>query len=171
MQLIMVVVLFGLVGTTGILPVLSDSEPGTVRKYIAGNGEQVTCFTPADRSTTARPPAVMAGMKMTFTATSPLIQFSLSAVAANSVAGYGGAVGINIGTGTPPNTNNLLTGQTIMSQKIFDSAFAGQRVPISFTDFWGPLTVGQTYWVDANWNTSHGGTLTLSQITVCVASV
>ena len=167
----MVVVLFGLVGTTSILPVLSDSEPGTVKKYIAGNKEQVTCFTPADRSTTSLS-TVMAGMKMTFTTTSPLIQFSLSAVVANNVAKAGGAVGFNIGTGPiPPGTNAALTGQAIISQKFFDSAFAGQRVPISFTDFWGPLTVGQTYWVDANWNTAHGGTLTLSQITVCVASV
>jgi hypothetical protein len=166
----MIVTLLGLVGTTGILPVLSDSEPGMVKKYIAGNREQVTCFTPADRSTTSLS-TVMAGMKMTFTATSPLIQFSLSAVVANNVAKAGGGVGFNIGTGTPPGTNTALTGQAIISQKFFDSAFASQRLPISFTDFWGPLTVGQTYWVDANWNTSHGGTLTLSQITVCVASV
>lgn len=167
----MVVVLVSLVGIVGILPVLSDSEPGKVRKYIRGNGEQVTCFTPTDRSTTSRPPAVMAGMDMIFTATSPLIQFSMSAVGSNSLSGAGGAIGFNIGTGTPPNINSPLTGQSIMSQKIFDSAFAGQRVPVSFIDFWGPLNVGQTYWVDTNWNTSHGGTLTLTEITVCVASV
>jgi len=170
MQLIMIVALFGLVGTASMLPVLSDPEPGTVSRYAAASGEQVTCFTPSPKSTTSQS-GVMGGMNMVFTATSPLIQFSLSAVGTNNIAGAGGAVGMNIGQGTPPETNAPLTGRAIISQKILDVSFASQRIPISFTDFWGPINTGQTYWLDANFNTAHGGTFTLSQITVCVASV
>ena len=111
MQLIMIVALFGIVGTASMLPVLSDPEPGTVSRYAAASGEQVTCFTPSPKSTTSRPPnAVMGGMNMVFTATSPLIQFSLSAVGTNNIAGAGGAVGMNIGQGTPPKLTLPLLG-------------------------------------------------------------
>ena len=113
----------------------------------------------------------MAGMKMYFQPTSSLILFSLAAVGTNSVAKCGGAVGMVVGTGEAPNRNDPLTGQLMISMKIFDVAFAGQRVPISFTDFWGYLIPGQTYWLDADWNTAVGGNFTLYQITICVASV
>jgi hypothetical protein len=118
----------------------------------------------------------MAGFQIAFQAETKYIQFSLSAVGSNSEAGKGGAVGVSIGPCTKlpcdyPTQDGPLNGTHIISQKIFDGAFANQRVPISFTDFWGVLTVHQWYWIDVNWNVASGGNFTLSQITFCIEQV
>lgn len=171
--------------TLVVLPVLlgvdSNVDPNVpndpnVRKYVSGLGENVGCYTPADRST-QKHVTVLAGMGMVFTTNSPLVQFSLSAYGTSNITRYGGAVGMVIGTGTPPKPDTPLhvpygyaTGNPIISQKIFDVAFAGQRIPLSFTDFWGYLTPG-TYWFDVDWNVAGGGRVSLSHITICIASV
>jgi hypothetical protein len=130
------------------------------------------CYTPNDTWTMSSS-RVMMGFKIRYTSlSSGRVEFFISAIASNTVAGAGGSLGFAIGQGPPPDWNTPQVGREIIGQKIFDVAYPNQRIPISFTDLTG-MYPGKTYWVDGTWNVAvnsrgEGGNFTLSNITACI---
>jgi len=168
-----------------LLSAVTFSVAGNVSRtrYPLNSGGKIFCFTNDGTMSTTSHVTVMGGLgkapyyaNMTISPGFSAIMFSFSATGWNSAAQCGGAVGMVIGDAArvpAPDTGGPLVAPMVpmISMKVFDGAFAGQRVPISFTDYWGYLIPGNTYWFDIDWNTARGGNFTLWHVTMCIQEV
>ena len=166
-----------------LLGAVTFSVAGNVSRtrYSLNSGGKVFCFTNDGTMSTTSHASVMGGFgkapvyaNMTISPGFSAMMFSFSATGWNSAAQCGGAVGMVVGDAAQvpaPDRGGPVVGTLMISQKVFDGAFEGQRVPISFTDYWGYLIPGHTYWFDIDWNTARGGNFTLWHVTMCFQEV
>lgn len=148
---------------------LGVAPPALITPILGGSQTAPSVSTPGAPNPTSSTSLVMAGLDVSYTpmATGRL-RVTVQATLANSVAGDGGQIQLEYGTGATPANGAPLTGTPAGGAAQATSATAGSTSTLTLEAIILGLAVNQAVWLDLAYAAVTGGSFSLSNLTVLI---